>query len=184
MTREGVIPLEFRLEKTSSESIDGNPDNNLLAANIAVNTVENNMEISLRDFSLTRTPHLKPRKDEYHLTQGYRLRNLSGRTTNVKIKGCVYRKDAGETWDHAFSYGCSTLTDQPIGAAWTGKTFSLSFFEQDPWDIPFDTRFRVVIEVDPDHLLVDSNRANNIGAKTFRITEGPPGAGSGTVTGD
>jgi hypothetical protein len=191
MSRDRFMPLEFRLVKYG-ESVDANPFNNTLTASMRIlNAVENNMEIDLTgSLSLTRRTSSAP-TNRYEFTQRFRVRNLSRSEVgglpspvNVSVKGCMYRRDAGESWESAHSLGCKTITVNIVGSDWISRDFTDTFTESRPWDIPDGTRFRLVLEVDPNNALIDTDRTNNARNYTFRITEGAPGAGSGTVVGD
>ncbi len=194
LSRGRVIPLEFRLEKISP-AIDVDSSNNNLSADMRMlNALENNMEIEISsgDFSLSRRPHAGP-LDEYHFSQRFRVRNLSRNEAGgppapmtVTVKGCLDSREAGESWrtDGYCINGSKTVSVANVGADWVSGTLTHTAYQPSPRDIPYNRRYRLKLEADPDRELIDTNRHNNIGQIIFRITEAAAGAGSGEVVPD
>jgi hypothetical protein len=179
MSRGRFVPLEFTLEPLG-ESIDAQPDNNTLEADMRVlGATENDMEISLahEDMELRRTPRAGP-LDDYRLSQQFRVRNLSrneagGPPTlrDVTIRYCLDVRDEGEHYASTCAEGAGTFTMEDVGEEWRTMSHTHTFTERSPDDIPAGREYQFSLEVDPHDALIDTNRFNNIGKVRFTIRD-------------
>jgi hypothetical protein len=176
-----MVNLQANLLFTRA-GFDSNPTGNSLAYDIklwARPATDLALQLNPADFRLTRVYHLRadPRED-YHFEHKARVRNLgvsSAPARNVNGKWEIYvctRCPASDRW---YLTRSGFFTIESVGSEWVEKTFSsrdgFTIDRGEVFRVPKDYLYQIllVVEVDPDNELGDTNRANNRIEYRFRV---------------